>query len=69
MINNPVGIKAEHIAGSSNILADAISRVFNISYSENSFIKKFQDFPQMKSWKRFQKRKYCKHVRLHLQEY
>ena len=41
MINNPVGIKAEHIAGSSNILADAISRVFNISYSENSFINFF----------------------------
>ena len=39
MINNPVGIKAEHIAGSSNILADAISRVFNISYSKNSRVK------------------------------
>ena len=27
MINNPVGIKADHIAGSSNILADVILRV------------------------------------------
>ena len=53
MINNPVGIKAEHIAGSSNVLADAISRVYDTSFSENSFIKIFQDFPQMRSWKRF----------------
>ena len=53
MINNPVGIKAEHIAGKSNILADAISRIFNISYSNNSFNNLFQEFPQMKLWKRF----------------
>ena len=53
MINNPVGIKADHIAGSENILADAISRVYNSSYSKFSFTKIFQEFPQMKSWKRF----------------
>ena len=33
MINNQVGVKAEHIAGTSNILADAISRVSNSSSS------------------------------------
>ena len=53
MINNPMGIKADHIAGSLNVLADAISRVYTSSYSKNSFIKLFQEFPQMKSWKRF----------------
>ena len=53
MINNPVGIKAAHIAGSKNILADAISRVYTSTYSKLSFQKIFQDFPQMKSWKRF----------------
>ena len=53
MINNPVGIKAEHIAGLSNTLADAISRVYSTSFSQISFDKIFQNFPQMKSWKRF----------------
>ena len=53
MINNPVGIKADHIAGTSNTLADVISRVYTTSYSETSFHKIFQEYPQMKSWKRF----------------
>ena len=53
MINNPVGVKAEHIAGKSNILADAISRVYANSYSKLIFNKIFQEFPQMKSWERF----------------
>ena len=53
MINNPVGIKADHIAGSQNILADTISRVYTSSYSKHCFAKLFQEFPQMKSWKRF----------------
>ena len=53
MINNPVGIKAEHIAGKSNVLADAISRVYTNSYSNLSFNKIFQEFPQMKLWQRF----------------
>ena len=53
MINNPVGIKADHIAGSSNILADVISRVYTTSYSKISFNNIFQEFPQMKLWKRF----------------
>ena len=53
MINNPVGIRAEHIAGLSNTLADAISRVYSTSFSQISFNKIFQTFPQMKSWKRF----------------
>ena len=52
MINNPVRIKDEHIAGSSNTLADAISRVHSFSQSK-SFEKKLHQFPQMKSWKRF----------------
>ena len=51
MINNPVGIKADHIAGSSNILADVISRVYTTSYSKISFNNIFQEFPQMKLWK------------------
>ena len=53
MINNPVGIKADHIAGTSNTLADVILRVYTTSYSETSFKKIFQEYPQMKSWKRF----------------
>ena len=53
MINNPVGIKAEHIAGKSNVLADAISRVYTNSYSNLSFNKVFQEFPQMKLNQRF----------------
>ena len=53
MINNPVGIKAEHIAGESNILADKISRIHNSSYSEYSFHNHFQEYPQMKLWSRF----------------
>ena len=53
MINNAVGIKADHIAGSQNVLADAISRVYTSSYSKHSFKNLFQEFPQMKSWKRF----------------
>ena len=53
MINNPVGLKAEHIAGESNVLADKISRIYNSSYSEISFHNLFQEYPQMKSWSRF----------------
>ena len=53
MINNPVGLKAEHIAGESNILADKISRIYNSSYSEYSFHNLFQEYPQMKLWSRF----------------
>ena len=34
MMNNPVGIKAEHIAGELNILADTISRTYSSSYSK-----------------------------------
>ena len=36
MINDPVGIKADHIAGSSNILVDIFSRVYTTSYSQTS---------------------------------
>ena len=53
MINNPVGIRAEYIAGKSNILADAISRVYTNLYSNLSFQKIFQEFPQMRLWRRF----------------
>ena len=53
MINNPLGVKADHIAGSSNVLADAISRVYTNFFSELSFKNIFQEFPQMNSWKRF----------------
>ena len=48
MINNPVGIKAEHIAGKSNVLADAISRIYTNLYSNASFKNILQEFPQMK---------------------
>ena len=53
MINNPVGLRAEHIAGVLNVIADAISRTYSSSYSKLSFDKLFQEFPQMKSWNRF----------------
>ena len=53
MMNNPVGIKAEHIAGELNILADAISRTYSSSYSKLSFDNLFQEFPQMRLWNRF----------------
>ena len=53
MINNPVGLKAEHIAGINNVLVDAISRIYSSTYSKLSFNKLFQEFPQMKSWNRF----------------
>jgi len=53
MMNNPVGIRAEHIAGDLNILADAISRTYSSSYSKLSFDKLFQEFPYLKSWNRF----------------
>ena len=44
MINNPLGVKADHIAGSSNVLADAISRVYTNFFSELSFKKSFRSF-------------------------
>ena len=53
MINNPVGLKAEHIAGVKNVLADAISRIYSSTYSKISFNKLFQEYPQMKLWNRF----------------
>ena len=53
MMNNPVGIKAEHIAGLENILADAISRIYSTKYSNVCFNKLMQEFPQMKSWDGF----------------
>ena len=53
MINNPLGMKAEHIAGTKNVLADRISRIYDTSFSKNSFIQLFQEFPQLKSWNRF----------------
>ena len=53
MINNPVSIKSDYIKGESNILADAISRTFSTTFSKIKFDKLFNEFPQMKSWKRF----------------
>ena len=53
MINNPVRLSAEHIAGINNILADAISRVYTQNNSALSFKKLMQEFPMMKSWNRF----------------
>ena len=49
MINNPVGLKAEHIPGENNVLADAISHTYSSTYSQISFDKLFQEFPQIKS--------------------
>ena len=37
MMNNPVRIKAEHIAGLENTLADAISRIYSTKYSNVCF--------------------------------
>ena len=53
MINNPVFIKAEYIEGHKNTLADAISRVFLSSTLFNSFDTLHQEFPQIRTWKRF----------------
>ena len=53
MINNPVFIKAEYIEGRKNTLADAISRVFSSSKLFNSFDILHQEFPQIRTWKRF----------------
>ena len=47
------GLKAEHIPGEKNVLADAISRTYSSTYSQLSFDKLFQEFPLMKSWNRF----------------
>ena len=51
MINNPLGFKADYIEGSSNILADSISRT--VASSNYSFNDLFQNFPQINSWMRF----------------
>ena len=53
MINNPVGLQAEHIAGDKNVLADNISRIYTSPHSKFCFKKLFQEYPQMKSWNRF----------------
>ena len=53
MMNNPVGIKAEHIVGLENILADAISRIYSTKYYNVWFKKITQEFLQIKSWDRF----------------
>ena len=53
MLNNPVGIKADHIAGLLNILADRISRLYSKSKTPPSFTSLMQDCRQMKSWNRF----------------
>ena len=49
MINNSVGLSAEHIAGINNILADAIPRVYTQNNSAFSLKKLMQEFPMMKS--------------------
>ena len=43
MMNNPVGIGAEHIAGELNILADAILRTYSSSYSNFPLIIYFRN--------------------------
>ena len=42
MMKHPFGIRAEHIAGDLDILADAISRTYSSSYSKLSFDNLFQ---------------------------
>ena len=49
MFNNPVGIKADYIAGLLNILADIISRLYSKSKTSPSFTSLMQEFSQMKS--------------------
>ena len=52
MINKPVGIQVEHIAGIKNILANAISRIYSKHNSVPCLKKLMQEFPMMKSWNR-----------------
>lgn len=52
MINNPVGLNSRYLEGDLNDIADAISRVFK---SDNlfDFNKLMQDYPQLRSCRRF----------------
>ena len=53
MLNNPIGIKSDYIEGINNTLADAFSRVFSSDSKNSSFFSLHQNFPQLKSWRRF----------------
>ena len=53
MMNNPVGLKGEHISGIENNCADKISRVYSKANSPPSFKSLFQEYPSLKEWKRF----------------
>ena len=53
MINNPVGISVGHVSTKKNVIADRISRVIKESNILPSFQSLMQDFPQLKSCRRF----------------
>ena len=53
MINNPVGISVAHITTKHNVIADRISRIKRKTNTIPEFSSLLQDFPQLKSCKRF----------------
>ena len=53
MINNPVGISVGHVSTKKNIIADRISRIKHLTDAIPSFLSLMQDFPQLKSCRRF----------------
>jgi hypothetical protein len=53
MINNPVGISVAHITTKHNVIADRISRIKRETNTIPEFSSLLQDFPQLKSCKRF----------------
>lgn len=53
MINNPVGISVAHITTKDNVIADRISRIKKETNSLPHFHSLIQEFPQLRSCKRF----------------
>ena len=53
MINNPVGINADRISTTDNVIADRISRFPNHADPSPHFIALSQDFPQLQQCRRF----------------
>ena len=53
MINNPVGINAGRISTEDNFIADGISRIANSSNADDYFLTLQQDYPQLRSCRRF----------------
>ena len=53
MINNPVGVATGYITTTDNVIAERISRVKKESNILPSFHTIMQDFPQLRSCRRF----------------